>query len=689
MVAKKYIGKDDLLSVLFHSKRLFFVLSIICTMISYLAHLLGYSYVSLSGIVVVMLLCLVGCICAAFGYKKIDKEIVMQMFGIYFIFTLLWDLAIFSPYSCKDHMFIIILGCITLNFSTIFWLFCFIGNENILLGIYKWCRKNIHCLFLICIFVSLCIEVIDDWIKVDSYAYYEYISNAKAWDFTFEKFRLLQYCTHNSFGFSLFSLIGEYFWPNNGYGVKVIQIIMGCMSIIAFSKIIEELQIDFQDKKENFLVTAVFAFMPLYMGILYEINLDFPTACFFIWFVYSYLTGKKIFELASAFLLVFCKETGILLLLGFSLGWIVPIICSSIRKKDLKTLINKQVIFRGISYLLPAIFYVLVFMLSDRWNRDEGSVNIALDGETLFKFGLNKYNILTKMKELFVLNFIWVIVLIGLLLILKNIFLNRKWILKNEYFKKIREPLIGGFIVFLSFNLFYIAHCPARYILPGCVIICIFFAYIVSETIKKEKVRKTIYSTVALLFLVENFFTIDPLTLELFQNISIGKGNIITTRTFVTNENKKIVTEDAEISSHALANSASYNRQYTYLGNLIERFLKKIDYADDTLILLAPIYGEDHITKLSLFGKWKSDDLYYYDLDTGHVVLDANKTLLNLQVMSTDAGKEFDKYNKVYLVYFPYREQYFKIDPLIQDLEIMNQFDVEYRQWVLEAYQLK
>lgn len=670
---------------LFSLKKYCFFLAIAGTMISYLAYLTGHPFRSRIGVIGVLILGFVGCLFSALEYQKINRQIAIQMFWIYFVFTALWDLAALSEHSTKTYLFVIVLGLFTLNLSTFFWFFLSIREKDVIKYIIEWGIRNKYLIFLLAIFIVFSIETIDDWLCVDTYSYYAYIQNAKSWDFTFETFRLLQYCAHNCFGYSIFSLIGEYLVPGNGYGVRIIHIIMSCVSIVAFSEILKKLGIDGGNKKENVLITSIFAFAPLFMGLLYEINLDFPTTCFFIWYLYSHISKRRVFEIASTFLLVFSKEVGILLLVGFIIGYTISFIVSFFYEKETWHSRKKEFYYYGTLCFTICFFYLLVFLLSDKWNQEEKSVSISKGGDILFKFGFNIDNIYIKLKEFFVINFSWILVVIFLICLL--ILLFRKINTKNTIFCKIRLPLLISFVVFFLFNMLYIAHCPARYILPAYSILFIFFAYIVSSALK-NKIRYMIYSVIAGLFFIQNFITLDPLTLLAFKNVNIGDGTIITTRTFITDENGEITSDKKLLSNNELANSASYNRQYSYFSSLFEKFLKEISYSENTLIAIAPTYGT-YMTKLALFGKWDEGALYYYNPTTEHVVLDDQQSILNIQVIDEDTELDFAAYEKIFLVYFPYREQYYTVESLLEQYEILDTFDVEYRQWLLHAYQIK
>ena len=675
---------------LFEKASLFFYLSIFVTMLSYILHLTEHEWSSKWGIISVLILNLVGIFCMAMDSKRISSGTASQMLCIYFMFALLWDMAFFSDKTIKENSLLILLGLFVLNGSVLFWLFVLWRNYKKISGIRNYIKNNIYILIIIIVFFSLSFETVYSGIKIDSYDYYEYIMRAVNWDFSFETFRNLQLCTHNSFGYSIFAVLGEYLWPGDGKGVRFVQIIMSCISIAAFSGIVKELGIDCKNRFENALITLLFAFTPLVLGTVFEIGLDLPMACFFIWFLYSFITNKKIFEAASIFLLLFSKEPGIFLLFGFASSWFIVQIYTN--KKCLKNILKAREFWKNILvFLLPALFYILVFFLSDKWLSQDDSLSLSLDGNQLYKFGFNLTNIIVKNKEFFVLNFAWLFISLGIVCVVFN------WKkLKTNFFLRDNKHhfyifVLVSMLYFYMFNIFYITYCNPRYLTPYFVLLPLFLAALLSKW-DKVFVRNGVYLALAIILLIQNFFTIDPILLSSFKNINVGEHTIITTRTFILKNSgtkNELSTEEAYWSANEMTHAASYNRQYSYLGSLVNEILAKIDYDDKTLVAIAPTYGE-YMTKLVLFGNRSKEAVYYYDPDTKRQTLDSSKLIINIQVLKDSLSEiKYENYDRVFLLYFPYREKYYNADILLENADIVDYFDISYRGWISHIYRLQ
>lgn len=675
---------------LFEKAPFFFYLSIFLTMLSYILHLTEHEWFSKWGIIGVFLLTFAGVICMALDYKNISFATAIQMFCIYFLFAILWDLAFFSDSTIKTNFLLILSGLFVLNGSVLFWLFVLLINYKKISIIQKYVKDYFFIFAIILTFFIFSFDTVFSGIKIDSYDYYEYIMRAVNWDFSFETFRNWQLCTHNAFGYAVFAVIGEYLWSGDGKGVRLIQIIMACISIAAFAGIIQQLEIDHKNKIENALITALFAFTPLILGTVFEIGLELPMACFFIWFLYSFLANKRIFEIATVFLLVFSKEPGIILLFGFAFSWFILQLYTN--RKNLKNLLKSREFWHHIGvFLIPALFYVLVFTLSDRWLSQDDSLGISLNGNQLYKFGVNITNIIVKNKEFIVLNFAWLFLAIVIISavcqwteIKKNFSLTDK---KNQFYLFVFVSIL----FFYLFNNFYITYCNPRYLTPYFAVLPIFLAIFTSKY-KKAFIRRGIYIILAVLLLIQNFITIDPVLLNSFKNIDVGERTIITTRTFILKSNgadNEFSTDETYWSANEMTHAASYNRQYSYLGALLNKVLSEINYDDKTLVAIAPTYGE-YMTKLVLFGNRSKDALYYYDSDVKRQTLDTSKSLINIQILKETVSEiDFQDYERVFLLYFPYREKYYSAETLIKSADITDQFNVSYRGWISHVYQLQ
>lgn len=665
--------------------------------ISYCLQLLGHTALSRWVLLSVFVIYGYSSVCAILqsfrGVNTVTASTAWQMFWISFLFSLLWDLSLKSPLTLKGHDTVLLFGTVSLNLSTVIWLLTIAVQENIFRRFFDFVKSNVLIVFLIGIYFALSFSVVYNWPKIDSYDYYSYIKNAVTWDFTFKTFDAWKLCSHNSFGYALFAVIGEYLWAGDGKGVRLMQIVLVCISIGAFSGIIKKLGLDHHSKFENFLFSALFAFTPLILGTVFEMTLDLPMACFFIWFLYSYINEKKVFLLASIFLLIFTKETAIIILFGFGVGWIFVTVFSYGRKNGFLAVFRQKSFWYQIAILvLPALFFVSVFLLGDQWTGRIGSTStgFSLQGDQLFSFGINPDNIAIKFKEFAAMNFSWLMLVVICVGFLYLIFRRRS---RDSTSSAVDGhvcfwvSVLLAVICFIVLNFIYIDLSAPRYVTSYFAVLPLLLAGAIYAMPKKFRVL--ICGVMASLLLVQNFVTIDPVMLSAFKNIDIGKGTIITARTFIFTSDGVLTTDNETASFNELANSATYNREYSYLSDLLEVALNKIDYDEDTLLVLAPTYAKN-LTRMSFLGGHNDEIELYYDQRAQQLTFDTSKEKLNYYIPGAPTDiPQMDNYRKAYILYFPYREKYYHVDSLLKQYEILDSFSVDYHRWVVNIYQVK
>ena len=97
---------------------------------------------------------------------------------------------------------------------------------------------------------------------------------------------------------------------------------MALITIYCFYLILDTI-LNNKSKIDMAIYTAIFAFSPMFLGILGEINVDFPSMCFFVWMVCCGIRGRYISQSLCGLLLCYSKETGVLLYGFYVLGMVV------------------------------------------------------------------------------------------------------------------------------------------------------------------------------------------------------------------------------------------------------------------------------------------------------------------------------------------------------------------------------
>ncbi len=624
-----------------------------------------------------------------FWHSRTSIGVFNQIFILYLFSAVFYDLSFFSPYVEKTYMINNITGLVSINIPLFIMFVYALYKRNIFNNLWTKIKSKWELILIISVYLGLSLETINSMTRLDTNIYYTYLQDAKFWNLSFDTVINFKLGGHQSIGYTLWGLIGVYLTPESPAGIRLVNIFLVCISTLALYAVYIKI---FPSKSRVFaaLAVAFFAFNPLILGIIYEINLDLPLVCFYIWTIYSIMYNKKIFLLISSFFLVFSKETGILLLFGCALGWLCIQLYKIYSQKAINTWYKIFPYKTALIFCFSPALLLLSMLFTPLWRQDSLQANNQ-SIQSMDSFGINLENTLIKLKELFVLNFSWIIVIlmvVGLLLLCFN--KKRRKSYDGKKFIQLL-PLLFSFLLFLVFQFVYITYCHIRYITPYLpMFIAGFFIVLILSMNKKTVIMLT--SCCLCLIIIQNFYTLDFFSRNVCDSINIGKSEIITTRTFVRSSENTIQTKETDpllINELQLTQSAIYNRQYLYFLSAFEKFLDEIQYDENTYIAVAPIYenGGEGMTWISLFGRWYSNDLFY-DENKNKCVDDPSKTKLNISVVSDNSNIDYDKYERIFLITFPYNKL-FDNEKYLEQFEPISSYTVSEKLWEIYVYQLK
>lgn len=429
----------------------------------------------------------------------------------------------------------------------------------------------------------------------DGLVYYNMLRNAcDKFDFTFSSFwGNFIFAAHPTLAFAGITAIGEFLKPNEYVGVLVVWLIVTLLAAYCAYWIFRKLM-----PKSGFwypiLAACVLMTTPSVLGTFSYYQPDMGLVCFFLFLVYSYLYRKNILMFFSMLLLIMTKEVGIIAVGGFGIGILIGRIWfrkkeETIRESFLGFVKEPLGISGVIAFaLLVAYFIFLLASGSGIWSyKDSG-------------FRIEPEFILFKAKQYFVLNFGWIVWGGNLLLF----FLNRRKKANGEGIleKDIMLSILGTAMVQMLFFMLYVTFALPRY--HVLIDLCGVFLLLiqlgkncnVKETYREGKNWVTAAaSVIGVLFLMEAYLTIDPLSLLLLQNDNTGKSNVIT-------ENYK--------GEGWQADYTVYNHHYSYLTGIYTQILKAVNYHDgmDVIVWSQPqnygimngsYYWDNEVGKLS------------------------------------------------------------------------------------------
>lgn len=516
--------------------------------------------------------------------------------GVVSTVVLIWYLsAMLSTITIKEYPSIIFSGATSIIITEAFWLFC-IQRTGL-----HYSLKNRKWIILLLFFVSiLSINALTSVSMWDELYFVQGIRSAARWEFTPGTISKLNLVAHKSAGYTFFAEIGVWLFKDEVFGVHFIQLIMMLMSVFAFWRIIEK---KFSDMSsiEQILAVSMYAFSPALFGMVPYINVDYPELIFLTWLLCCYYSEWYILELVCAVLLCFSKETALFIYAGFVIGvYIERFICNH-EKKLLKRVFCSFKLSEYFRYSFPAVLWLLFFIIAEK-NYEKLGVWGSAAGEYLKWQGkivdLNRFlncmgwsnlYVINQLKQLFLMNFMWIISIGILLLLLAKCILKKN----HQGTPKGLIPLFSSVIGFTIITILFVTHNHYRYKIAIDIVLLLMFIILVQAVILKTVIRKVLYGTISVLFLIQSFWSLDPVTNSMGRLISLG--------------NQRVMNYDIGFGNGVFVSDyIVYNRQASEWGKTVEKMLYSVEADEETLILLPKLSSE---TVYQVFGGFSQQSM--------------------------------------------------------------------------------
>jgi len=331
---------------------------------------------------------------------------------------------------------------------------------------------------------------------------------------------------HPSMGYVGLMSISQFIDYGNVALLNIENVILAVLAIYAFYRIA---QYFFPERgTDNILITAIFAFNPLFYATSISFNLDFGVLIFEVLMFEAIIYRKFLWFLLWATILIFTKEIGIIIFLSFIVAYLLFFALKRWWKSKRRIEVHK-VLF----WILPLMIFGVYFY----YTRGNLWKNVALEntGNTnfftwndngMFTFGMNTKNVIIRLFQIFVMNFGWVSSFTVIAIWLKaEIFGERLLQDFSEEKRDIARVLGGTFFVFLVFNLLTIVMPFSRYVVPGVFFTVLIF-YLLVQTLNRKHffIRRAVLALVLLLTVTQTFKAIDPSPQILFGKNYLGEN---------------------------------------------------------------------------------------------------------------------------------------------------------------------
>lgn len=641
-------------------------------------------------------------------FKEKNAEYLLECFPFEILIVLFWDLALFSKYTDKQNILWIVIGTVLIHIVFIYTILCIISKRKDKKDKFDIKNSIINpYLFVIFVIFVVCFStILKSWLNLDGHIYYSYVRDLKEWDFTWNKLML---AGHMSQGYTLFLMIGEFLFPNNPFGVRIIHCIMALISIYCFYLIVYTIMRN-KNKLEAALYTAIFAFSPMLLGLIGEVNTDFPTLCFLTWMICCGVREKYIRQALCGILLCFSKETGCLLYGSYILGCIIFRIIKN-RRQNIKMIIKSIISTDMILFVFGGVFWGISYLLnnSGSWvdsttisTVDTTSQNIGIKINTIAFF---PYYILKKIQQLLYINCNWILYTFVFIAIFANFIVGTYLFRKKIKIKG--EILIGAsfsFCAFLIYNFLYVTYNHYRYLLPFAFFLSLGVSISLMILIRRNTIRKIIAVCLVCVVFISNFCSLDPIAENIFMKQGTGTGSILIPCTMYTDKQKNAIIGNKEDYACATINtSGMYNFQSHYLSICFDKTLKKIDYKEDSIIIIPSQYRDEYGTLATIFGvNVLGYREFYWDTKRSQLNINCVDDMermknnsryqkLNYRIVnkiSEISQQEMQNYKNVYYIALPFDPE-FNHDNFLEGRQVDSKETVQYFGWKWNVYKMK
>lgn len=609
-------------------------------------------------------------------WKYISQKIILQMRIVYSIVLL-----IIIPYGvrkiCWEQIRLykyayMMMGCILLG-----WLFWMIypairAKSNICIE-FKLNRKYWPIIIVIAFFIVLSIGEVNYNIKGDAILYYrELQSSWKNVTFNPNEITMFKYSGHLSFSFALFASIGENICPYFYKGVIVENIIVWCICIMLFYTILEKIKANIPESIK-IVGTILFGLTPTIFGNLHDITLEMYVMLFWLCFLNAAFSKKYILELFFLLCLLFTKENAIVLAAGYYFGLLIWKIISLIKKRE--EIFQKNFIIESIAIYVPTFIWFIYYAVIAEWANGSG--------DAINTIGICMAIVKQKIKQLFVLNFAWIFVLIIIVSFCVSKIIRRK---KGQCCFQYISSILLSYICFIFAQMVFITYSLPRYIYLNYFFLTLILVLCLSA-LEMKRESLVVIITLIVLNLGQNYKNVDAISLKMFDTINIGSQNIVFDSPYYLSSKGLVYDKDNTLK---LYGDGMYNKQASYLDGLLGKALEKIEYDENTIIVLPDCFKP--LTDHFFFGQ--QSQYYYYNRTTHkiNVVIDeqyARDELIKLRFKYVDEAEkmEFEQDYRIFYFAFPFSEN---INNMICNKKELKQIEsIEYKGWNMDIYEIK
>lgn len=466
----------------------------------------------------------------------------------------------------------------------------------------KW-RRHKYLYILLALTALLLVEPSAVQFKWDGLLYY-----LSCRDLALTSISSLALYGHIAQTYGMFNGLGTLIVGDTAVAMISINIILFLCSICAFYGIIRSIVPEKQDFVYA-LATAVYAWSPFTLGMVYYHNLDFYCQCLFVIMLCFLYRRQWIYFFVASLLFCFTKEPAILIYGAICVGIVILDFTArkgmSFAARLGKLLQTKQYYFM----VLPGVLWLAAYKILGPWSGGVGGFHI--DGAY----------VLEKLKALYVLQFNWLFTGLCVCGIILCAVQKKKAVLRRIF------PILCGQTAFTLFSCVFKtvnhpryngASQPALYCM-AILLLADFLGHLYGQVIA---------GGITVLLAVSCFSTIDPVTCLSFPVYNIGNADMVSTDTT------------------PLGDGMIYNRQMLWLEHAMEMALE--DSLAQSDVVLFPALSEstyffDGMAKTAAVEGENYLEQEYWDKNAGRRVVVPGENVRAFTALQLTKEPDWDK----------------------------------------------
>lgn len=366
----------------------------------------------------------------------------------------------------------------------------------------------------------------------------------------------LSFISHINFSYSALNLIAEVLVGDLWLGMTILNISLFAISGLSMYGIIKMI-VPKCSEWTYLLGTIVWLCSPFLLGMVNNNYWDYWMVCLLPILFYLILKEYWVLETVVAFVFCFVKETAVVAYAFICLG---ILIFEWVQLKGVSIKDKCRILSGRKKYwimLLLGMVWLGIYIIMPNWS---GNGGLAFD-LTYIK---------SKLSVFFGMNFNWIFTIVGFAGIITIIVQRESTTSRMKW----ALPLLLGDLVFVAFSCLFVTVNHARYIDAHFPILFIFGIFGICM-IQYERLRCIVLSALAILMLIQSFYTFDPVTKCLFTNYDVGTTTMISAT-------------DGEY----LADSMVYNQQFQYFDRALNLALEEVVTDEDARIFFPAIHDK-------------------------------------------------------------------------------------------------